>query len=179
MVELPKELANKPGRKPDQEPTATLTLDAYLRIKAELAELTTTGREQITQKIRVARELGDLKENAEYHAAKDDQGLMESKIRKLQHMIRDPDIVEAPTEADEVGAGMIVTIRPLDEDDPDDETYLLAENAEEKAVGARTVTTTSPLGTALLGAAEGQEVIYEAPGGSFRYSVVSFEPHTV
>jgi transcription elongation factor GreA len=179
MVELPEELANRPARKPGQEPTATLTLDAYARIKAELAELTTTGREQITQKIRIARELGDLKENAEYHAAKDEQGLMESKIRKLQHMLRDPEIVEAPAAGDEVGAGMLVTIRPLDEDDPDDETYLLAENAEEKAAGARTVTTTSPLGIALMGASEGQEVLYEAPGGSFRYSVVSFEPHSV
>ncbi len=71
---------------------------------------------------------------------------------------------------------MLVTIRPLDEDDPDDETYLLAEHAEEMAPGARTVTTTSPLGTALMGATDGQEVVYEAPGGSFRYSVVSFEP---
>ncbi len=179
MVELPEELANRPARQPGQAPTATLTLDAYARIKAELAELTTTGREQITEKIRIARELGDLKENAEYHAAKDEQGLMESKIRKLQYMLGDPEIVEAPAAGDEVGAGMLVTIRPLDEDDPDDETYLLAENAEEKAAGARTVTTTSPLGIALMGASEGQEVLYEAPGGSFRYSVVSFEPHSV
>jgi transcription elongation factor GreA len=177
MAGLPEELANRPPRKPGQEPTATLTLDAYQRIKAELAEMTTTGREQITAKIRVAREMGDLKENAEYHAAKDEQGLMESKIRKLQHMIRDPEIVEAPTAGDEVGAGMLVTIRPLDEDDPDDEVYLLAENAEEKASGARTVTTTSPLGTALMGAVQGQEVVYDAPGGSFRYAVLSFEPH--
>ena len=73
---------------------------------------------------------------------------------------------------------MLVTIRPLDEDDPDDETYLLAEHAEEKAPEARTVTTTSPLGTALMGAAAGQEVAYEAPGGTISYSVVSFEPHT-
>jgi transcription elongation factor GreA len=178
MVELPEELANKPARKPDQAPTATLTLDAYLRIKAELEVLTSTGREQITEKIRVAREMGDLKENAEYHAAKDEQGLMESKIRKMQYTISDPEIVEAPEAADEVGAGMLVTIRPLDEDDPDDETYLLAENAEEKAVDARTVTTTSPLGTALMGASVDDEVVYQAPGGSFRYSVVSFEPHT-
>ena len=74
---------------------------------------------------------------------------MESKIRKLQQMLRDPEIVEAPADADAVGPGMLVTIRPLDEDDPDDETYLLAEHAEERAPGARTVTTTSPLGTAL------------------------------
>ncbi|MGZ5128755.1 MAG: transcription elongation factor GreA [Actinomycetota bacterium] len=177
MADLPDELQNRPQRKPGQEPTATLTLDAYRRVKAELEELTTSGREQITEKIKIAREHGDLKENAEYHAAKDEQGLMESKIRKLQQMLRDPEIVEVPAHADEVGPGMLVTIRPLDEDDPDDETYLLAEHAEEKAPGARTVTTTSPLGTALLGAAVGQAVVYEAPGGSFRYEVVSFEPH--
>jgi transcription elongation factor GreA len=177
MAELPEELRNRPSRKPGHEPTATLTLDAYLRIKAELEELTTTGRAQITEKIKIAREHGDLKENAEYHAAKDEQGLMESKIRKLQQMVRDPEIVEAPAKADAVGPGMLVTIRPLDEDDPDDETYLLAEHAEERAPGARTVTTTSPLGTAIIGAAVGEEIVYEAPGGSFRYEVVSFEPH--
>ena len=177
MAELPEELRNRPSRKPGHEPTATLTLDAYLRIKAELEELTTTGRAQITEKIKIAREHGDLKENAEYHAAKDEQGLMESKIRKLQQMVRDPEIVEAPAKADAVGPGMLVTIRPLDEDDPDDETYLLAEHAEERAPGARTVTTTSPLGTAIIGAAVGEEIVYQAPGGSFRYEVVSFEPH--
>jgi transcription elongation factor GreA len=177
VPELPEELRDRPPRPASQEPTATLTLDAYLRIKAELGQLTTTGREQITEKIKIAREHGDLKENAEYHAAKDEQGLMESKIRKLQHMLRDPEIVEAPVDAEAVGPGMLVTIMPLDEDEPDEETYLLAEHAEERAQGARTVTTTSPLGTALLGAAPGDEVIYEAPGGSFRYAVVSFEPH--
>lgn len=177
MIELPEELRTRPPRKPGQDPTATLTLDAYLRIKAELEELTTTGREQITEKIKIAREHGDLKENAEYHAAKDEQGLMESKIRKLQHMLRDPEIVEAPVDATAVSPGMLVTIRPLDEDDPDEETYLLAEHAEEKAAGARTVTTTSPLGAALLGAGEGEEIVYEAPAGSFRYVVVGFEPH--
>jgi transcription elongation factor GreA len=177
MVELPEELRTRPPRKPGQEPTAHLTLDAYERIKAELTELTTTGREQITQKIRIAREHGDLKENAEYHAAKDEQGLMESKIRKMQYMLRDPEIVEAPVGAEAVVPGMLVTIRPLDEDDPDDETYLLAEHAEERAPGARTVTTTSPLGAALLGTSQGQEVVYQAPAGSFRYVVVGFEPH--
>jgi transcription elongation factor GreA len=177
MPELPEELRDRPPRPASREPTATLTLDAYLRIKADLEQLTTTGREQITEKIKIAREHGDLKENAEYHAAKDEQGLMESKIRKLQHMLRDPEIVEAPVDADAVGPGMLVTIMPLDEDEPDEETYLLAEHAEERAQGARTVTTTSPLGTALLGATPGDEVIYEAPGGSVRYAVVSFEPH--
>ncbi|MEZ0234468.1 MAG: GreA/GreB family elongation factor [Actinomycetota bacterium] len=176
MPELPEELKNRPARGAGQEPTATLTLDAYLRIKAELEELTTHGRERITEKIKVAREHGDLKENAEYHAAKDEQGLMESKIRKLQHMLRDPEIVETPEHADEIGPGMLVTLRPVDDDDDEEETYLLAEHAEEKAPAARTVTTTSPLGAALVGAAAKQEVAYEAPAGTVRYVVVSFEP---
>ncbi|MET0801708.1 MAG: GreA/GreB family elongation factor [Actinomycetota bacterium] len=176
MPELPEELRSRPARSPGQQPTATLTLDAYRRIKAELEHLTTIGREQVTEKIKIAREHGDLKENAEYHAAKDEQGLMESKIRKLQHMLTDPEIVEAPPHADEIAAGMLVTIRPLDEEEPDDETYLLAEHAEEKAPGARTVTTASPLGGALLGAAADQEVAYDAPAGTVRYVVVGFEP---
>ncbi|MGZ8614069.1 MAG: GreA/GreB family elongation factor [Actinomycetota bacterium] len=176
MPGLPDELQNRPPRAAGQEPTATLTLDAYRRIKAELEELTSHGRERITEKIKVAREHGDLKENAEYHAAKDEQGLMESKIRKLQHMLRDPEIVEAPAHADEIAPGMLVTIRPVDDDDEDEETYLLAEHAEEKAPGARTVTTTSPLGAALIGAAAKEEVAYQAPAGTVRYVVVGFEP---
>ena len=176
MAELPKELQKRPARGPGQEPTATLTLDAYRRLKTEFEQLTTIGRERITEKIKHARELGDLSENAEYHAAKDEQGLMEAKIRKLKHMLRDPQIVETPADVDEVVPGMLVTLRPVDDDDDDEETYLLAEHAEEKAPGARTVTTTSPLGAALLGAATEEEVAYEAPVGIVRYVVVGFEP---
>ncbi len=175
-MELPEELANRPTRKAGQEPTARLTLDAYERLKSELDELMTNGRDVIALRLKVAREHGDLRENAEYDTAKNDQGLMESKIRKLQQLLRDPEIVEAASEADAIGPGMLVTVRPLDDEDTEDETYLLAEHAEEKAPGARTVTTTSPFGSALMGAAKEQEVVYEAPGGSFRYVVVGFEP---
>jgi transcription elongation factor GreA len=177
MADLPEELASRPPRKPGQQATATLTLDAYRRLKEELDELTTTGRERMGQRLKVAREHGDIRENAEYDAAKDAQGLMEARIRKIQHLLRDPEIVEAPTAADAVGPGMLVTVRPLDDNEPDDERYLLAEHAEERTPGARTVTTTSPFGAALMGAAAGQEIVYEAPGGSFRYLVVGFEPH--
>jgi transcription elongation factor GreA len=176
MVDLPDELRNRPERRPGQAPSASLTLDAYNRLKSELEELTTTGREHISERIKVAREHGDIRENAEYDAAKNEQGLMEARIRKIQAMLRDPEIVEAPIDADEIIPGMLVTVRPIDEDD--DETYLLAEHAEEKVKGARTVTTQSPLGSALLGRRTGDEVSIDAPGGSFRYEIVSFEPHT-
>jgi transcription elongation factor GreA len=175
MPELPPELKNRPPRKAGQEPTASLTLEAYARLRAELHELTTEGRERMAERLRVAREHGDIRENAEYDAAKDAQGLMEAQIRRLQEALRDPEIIEAPLAADTVSPHMLVTLRPLDEQD-DDETYLLAEHGEERAPGAKTVTTSSPLGTALVGASKDQEVIVEAPGGRFRYLVVGFEP---
>ncbi len=175
-MDLPPELASRPPRKPGQEPTASLTLDAYTRLKAELEELTTAGRKHIAERLKVAREHGDIRENAEYDAAKNEQALMESRIRNIQRMLRDPDIVEAPSDSDAVIAGMLVTVRPLDEDDPEEETYLLADSAEERANGVRTITTTSPLGQALLGARLEQEVAYQAPGGTYRCVVTAFRP---
>ena len=175
MPELPEELKDRPPRKPGQEPTASLTLEAYGRLRAELDELLTSGRERIAERLKVAREHGDIRENAEYDAAKDAQGLMEAQIRRLQEALRDPEIIEAPVAADTVSPHMLVTVRPLDDDD-EEETYLLAEHGEEKAPGARTVTTSSPLGKELVGASKDQQIEVQAPGGSFRYVVVGFEP---
>ena len=79
--ELPEELRTRPARAAGHGPTAMLTLDAYLRLKDELTELTTVGRDRVAQRLKAAREHGDIRENAEYDAAKNDQGLMESRIR--------------------------------------------------------------------------------------------------
>jgi transcription elongation factor GreA len=176
MPELPDELKARPQRKPGQEPTASLTLEAYKRLKTELDELLTNGRDRMAERLKVAREHGDIKENAEYDAAKDAQGLMESQIRRLKEALRDPEIIEAPIAADSIVPHMLVTVRVVDDDDDEEETYLLAEHGEEKAPGARTVTTSSPLGRALLGASKDQQVLVKAPGGSFEYIVVGFEP---
>src|SRR5207237_9915156 len=158
MTELPPELAARPERRPGQQATATLTIEAYTRLKAELDELKSDGREKIAERLLHARELGDISENAEYDAAKNEQGMMESRIRKLEQMLRDPDIVEAPAASDSVIAGMLVTLLPLDEDDPQKETYLLADSGEERAEGVRTITTTSPLGSAIVGSREGDGI---------------------
>ncbi len=171
-MDLPEELRTRPPRKAGQEATASLTLAAYSRLRAELGELKSSGRAQIAERLKAAREHGDIRENAEYDAAKNEQALMESRIRNLERMLRDPNIIEAPPESEFVVPGMLITVRPLDEDDPEDETYLLAEHAEERAPGVRTITTTSPLGRALLGAHLDDEVAYEAPGGTFHYLVV-------
>jgi transcription elongation factor GreA len=174
MPELPDEIKARPKRKPGQEPTASLTLEAYQRLKTELDELVNVGRERIAERLKVAGEHGDIRENAEYDAAKDAQGLMESQIRRLKEALRDPEIIEAPVAADKVVPHMLVTVRSLDDDE--EETYLLAEHGEEKAPGARTVTTSSPLGRVLVGASKDQEIVVKAPGGSFKYIVVGFEP---
>src|SRR4051812_43841358 len=177
MTDQPSDPPARPERKPGQEPTATLTVSAYDRLKDELEDLRGRGREEMAVRLKFARELGDIRENAEYDAAKNEQGLMEARIRQLERMLRDPEIVEAPTEADAVGPGMMVTVLPLDDDDPEEETYLLADSAEERAPGVRTITTTSPLGSALKGAVKDDEVVYQAPGGNFRYRIVEFRPH--
>ena len=103
MVELPEELANRPARQPGQAPTATLTLDAYPRSRQSWPSSPRPAESRSPRRSASPASMGDLKENAEYHAAKDEQGLMESKIRKLQHMLGDPEIVEAPAAGDEVG----------------------------------------------------------------------------
>jgi len=165
----------RPQRKAGQEPSAHLTLDAYVRLRKELEQHRTEGRRRMAERLLHARELGDIRENAEYDAAKNEQGLMEARIRDLERMLKDPEIIEA-TEGDEVGPGSIVTLRPLDGDDSDDERYLVALSAEERAPGVRTVTSSSPLGSALLGRRVGEVVSYQAPGGTFSYEVVAVQP---
>jgi transcription elongation factor GreA len=102
---------------------------------------------------------------------------MEARIRELEHMLKDPEILEVG-DADEVSPGSLVTLRPMDDGaDEDVETYLVALSREERAPGVRTVTSDSPLGSALLGKRVGDRVRYEAPGGTFVYEVLGFEPH--
>ncbi len=151
-----------------------LTQAAFDRLKAEHDELTTTGRKDVAARLLRARELGDLSENAEYHATKDEQGLMEARIRKLQWTLKNAEIVVAPQQGDVVAPGMLVVVREPGDDDED--TYLVAASAEERAKGARTVTTQSPLGSALIGKGPGDRVVYEAPGGNFTYEIVSLRP---
>jgi transcription elongation factor GreA len=146
-------------------------------MRKELEHLKTEGRKRMGERLLHARELGDIRENAEYDAAKNEQGLMEARIRDLDHMLKDPEILEVG-EADEVGPGSLVSLRPLDDGaDEGLETYLVALSREERAPGVRTVTSDSPLGSALLGKRVGDQVTYEAPGGTFAYEVVGFEPH--
>lgn len=161
-------------RKQDENPI--LSPAAFERLKAEHEHLTTTGRREVAARLLRARELGDLSENAEYHATREEQGLMEARIRKIGWMIKNAIVVEAQQGGDSVQPGVIVTLRPPDGGEDDEDTYLVAASAEERAKGARTITPKSPLGSVLIGKAVGDHVTYEAPGGNFTYEIVTISP---
>lgn len=158
----------------DQKPV--LSRAAFDRLQAEYDQLTTTGRTEVAARLLRARELGDLSENAEYHATKEEQGLMEARIRKLQWTLKNAEITEAPTHGDVAGPGMLVVVREPGSDGDDPDTYLLAASPEERSHGARTVTPKSPFGAALVGKRPGDRVVYEAPGGNFTYEIVAVKP---
>ena len=166
----------KPPRQSGQEPSARLTPDAYERLSAELNHLKTEGRKVVAERLLRARELGDLRENAEYDTAKNDQGLMEARIRDLERQLKDPEILEAAA-GDEVAAGTLITLRLLDDAGDEEETYLMALSAEERAPGVRTITPNSPLGSAVIGRRIGDRITYQAPAGTFSYEVTAISPH--
>jgi len=150
-----------------------LTRATFERLQAELAQLTTEGRVEIARTIETARLLGDLSENADYHAAKDAQGHMEARIRKLQAMLKDAQVVDDDAAAGgEVSTGTVVSLRY--EGDDDVERYLVG-SIEEEQPGVSVVSPESPLGQALLGRKPGDVVEYEAPGGVLKVEIVSID----
>jgi len=142
--------------------THHLSQAAFDRLKAEHDDLTTRGRVEIARKIESARELGDLSENGDYHAAKEEQGKMEGRIAHLAQMIENSEIVEA-AEGDVVGHGSVVGIRY--EGDDEVERYLLG-SIEERHDDLDVISPSSPLGQALLGSAPGDAVTFVAPTGA-------------
>jgi transcription elongation factor GreA len=133
-----------------------LSQAAYDRLKAEHDDLTNRVRHEVIEKIATAREEGDLRENAGYHAAKDEQGHIEARIRQLEHLL----------ESAEIGDEQFLYTIVFD-GDPDEaaERYLVG-HMEEQVDGADVISPSSPLGQALAGAHPGQLVSYEAPTGA-------------
>ena len=142
-----------------------LSRAAYDKLRAEFDDLTTRGRIEVAEKIERAREEGDLKENAGYHAAKDEQGHMEGRIRQLEHILDNAEILDDQH---------VYTI--VYEGDSDDmaERYVVG-NLEEDVDGADVISPSSPLGGALQGAEAGQTVTYEAPNGALTVTVLKVE----
>ena len=153
--------------------TTQLSRSAFDRLQAEFFDLTTRGRIEVAQKIETARLMGDLSENGDYHAAKDEQGQMEGRIRQLEYIIETAEIIEGGDEGI-VSAGSIVTIVYEGDDDTMAERYLVG-HMEEKVGDLDVMSPESPLGSALLGAGADTWVEYEAPTGKLRVRVIKVE----
>jgi len=148
-----------------------ITKETLDKLKAEYEHLTTIGRTEIARVIEAARLLGDLSENGDYHAAKDDQGKMESRIRQIDAILRNHELVEKDENAGAVQHASIVAIR-YDGDDEDDTQEFFIGSIEEKPDGVLVASPGSPLGEALLGQPLGAAVSYEAPSGVLTVHIV-------
>jgi transcription elongation factor GreA len=139
-----------------------LSREAFERLQSELDDLTTRGRVDVAHRIEAARALGDLSENGDYHAAKDDQGKMEARIRKIQGLLKNAKIVEGH-EGEIIAVGAVVALRY--EGDDDLERFLVG-SIEEQRDDVQVVSPESPLGKVLLGSKPGDNVEYETPTGA-------------
>jgi transcription elongation factor GreA len=157
------------------ESVTWLTQDAYDRLRGELEHLSGPGRTELAKKIEAAREEGDLKENGGYHAAKEEQGKQEARIRQLTELLQNAKVGEPPADDGIVRPGMIVTVRFSD---GDEQKFLLG--SREVDMGDLDVySEKSPLGAAILGKKPGQDASYELPSGAkITVTVVSATPFT-
>ena len=150
-----------------------LSPTAYKRLNDELEERSTTRRKELSHWIEKAREHGDLKENADYHAAKDEHGLNEARIRQLEAMLKDAVVIESASAGDVVEPGCLVDLKY--EGDDDVTTYLVG-SIEERHEKYDVLSTHSPLGEALLGAAPNTTVTYQGPKRELSVTVVGVRP---
>jgi transcription elongation factor GreA len=158
------------------EPTTWLTQAAHDALTAELAEREGPLRKTITAKIEKAREEGDLKENAGYHAAKEEQGHNEARVRQLRHLLDNAQVGVPDAHPDEVSHGRVVTVRF---DDGEEERFLLASREEAAHADIEVYSPSGPLGAAILGKQAGDVASYTLPNGStMTVTVVSVEEYS-
>lgn len=140
-----------------------LTQEAYDRLQEELADREGPKRSEITKRIELAREEGDLKENGGYHAAREEQGKNEARIRQLKHLLENSQVGMPESADDEVAPGKVVTIVFVDFGD--EETFLLGSREEAAHASVEVYSPTSPLGAAVMGKKIGESASYELANG--------------
>jgi transcription elongation factor GreA len=160
--------------------TIWLTQDAFDKLQAELENLRGPVRSEIVARISAARDEGDLKENGGYHAAREEQGKTEARIRQLEDMLRRAQVGETPADDGVVEPGMKVTYKFAGDADADAETFLLgAREMEDTTDGLKVYSPQSPLGSAIIGHKKGDTVSYEAPNGKkLEVEIVEAVPYT-
>ncbi len=146
-----------------------ISAEGLAEAEAELAELRDERRPAIVAAIKAAREEGDLSENAEYHAAREEQGMNEARIRTLEHHIANATVSEASGGGGEAGVGSRVSFKDAESGEVTDATLV---HPLEASVADGKISVESPIGSALLGAAKGAELEVETPRGSKRLEVL-------
>jgi transcription elongation factor GreA len=150
-----------------------LTQEGADKLRAELDELVNVKRSELADKLREARAMGDLSENADYIDAKEQQAFLEGRIKQLEFTLRHADVVSDDAAASgQVRIGSRVTV--VEEDFDETETYLIVGTAESNPVEGK-ISHESPLGKALMGHAAGDTVSYQAPVGELRFTIKSIE----
>jgi transcription elongation factor GreA len=158
----------------DESQGVWLTQEAHDRLKAELDQLV-AGRPAMSAEINARREEGDLKENGGYHAAKDEQGKQEARIRQLTDLLRKATVGEPPTTATNAALGTVITVKFQGDDDT--EKFLLGSREIASTTDLTVYSPESALGSAIMGAKPGAKVTYQAPNGrDITVKVVGIEP---
>ena len=152
--------------------TARMTAETRDQLVAEIARLEGEGRREMAARIKVAREWGDLKENAEYHAAKEDAAMLELKIERLRSQLRSAEIVEAASGSEGAGIGSKVTY--ADESSGRETTHMLVAEVEASPGDGR-ISISSPVGKTLAGATAGDRLTLETPKGERSLRVIAVE----
>lgn len=153
------------------EKTYPMTLEGKQKLENELENLKTVRRKEVVERIKIARSFGDLSENSEYDAAKDEQAFVEGRITQLENMIRNAVIIEDTDEnSTEVTLGKTVTFQELP--DGDEESYTIVGSAEADPFEGR-ISNDSPIAKSLMGKQIGDEVTVQTPGGDMRVKIVS------
>ena len=152
-----------------------LTPEGMTKLQEEIDYLSTTKREEVAERIKEAREFGDISENSEYDDAKNEQAMLEHRISVLQEKLRRARVIKVTEiSTEKVSLGSTVTLKDLDYDE--EFTYTIVGSAEADPVNHR-LSNESPVGQAILGRKVGETVTVPAPAGSMRYEVVRIEAH--
>jgi transcription elongation factor GreA len=147
-----------------------ITSEGLQQLEEELAYLQTEKREELSRKLEAAIAQGDLKENADYHDAKEEQGFVEARIRDIEDSLRRAKIIDENGPSDIVRVGSTVTVS--EEGFDEEETYVIVGAAEADPAAGR-ISNESPIGRALLGTRIGEVAMAETPGGAIKFAILS------
>ena len=149
-----------------------LTPDGFKELEERLSFLKVNGRHDVAEKIKVAREFGDISENAEYDAAKEEQAMIEGEILEIEQKLRTAKIIDGAVDTSSVSVGCTVTVYDVEFDE--NITYRIVGTTEANP-GENVISNESPIGRALLGKKKGQTVTAETPGGAMKLKVLDIK----